>query len=564
MPQFCTQCGKQNNDTAKFCSGCGSQLESSGTTIISAPQILDNRYEIINTVKSGAMGCIFKAKDTRLDNTVAVKQMLSSFTNPQDAQYAETRFKEEAKMLSALHHGGLPKVIDYFTVREPSTGKTLHYLVMTFIEGKDLETIIQERGQKPFQVDEALNYFRQIIEILDYLHTHSPPIIYRDLNPRNIMIQNGKVFLVDFGIARLFIPQQKGTAIGTPGYASPEQYKGAAEPRSDIFSLGAVLHYLLTGKDPEDSSHGNLFSFEQIRKINPAVPEYLDTLVMSMVDIVIDKRPRNTEEVKKAFDGKHQKSYQIVQQPKATSPATMPFSSPIQSDTKVNTKDGSEMILIPAGEFIMGSPQGQGSDDEHPQHKVYLDPYYISKYEVTNEQFIQFVRETGYNAGGNWVKHAKAGKEKHPVVFIDWNGASAYCLWAGGALPTEAQWEKAARGTDGRIYPWGNSWEVSRCNNNSKGTTAVGAYPGGSSPYGLDDMAGNVYEWCSDLYSDTYYGYSPSRNPEGPGSGASRRVVRGGSWSSNFDFSFRCACRLSFESDYRDIGFGFRIARAPW
>ncbi|MGV8122270.1 MAG: ankyrin repeat domain-containing protein [Candidatus Xenobiia bacterium LiM19] len=330
MSLYCSKCGEENTkESSKFCFKCGEELEfkakytanisTVGTTIIQNPKLLDNRYEIIATIKAGAMGCVFKAKDTRLDNIVAVKQMLSSFTNPQDSQYAETRFKEEAKMLSALHHGGLPKVIDYFTVREPSAGKTLHYLVMTFIEGKDLETIIHERGQKPFTVDEVMNYFRQILDILDYLHTQSSPIVYRDLNPRNIMVQKGKLFLIDFGIARLFTPQQKGTAIGTAGYAAPEQYKGAAEPRSDIFSLGVVLHYLLTGKDPEDSSHSNLFSFEQVKKLNPFVPEHLDSLIMSMVDIVLDNRPQNIESIKKRLDRTSQSIAHNTQKPKAAS-----------------------------------------------------------------------------------------------------------------------------------------------------------------------------------------------------------------------------------------------------
>lgn len=282
-------------------------MEPSGTEGIAAAQLLDNRYEIIATVKAGAMGCVFKAKDTRLDNIVAVKQMLSSSASPQDAQYAEVRFKEEAKMLSTLHHNGLPKVIDYFTVKEPSDGRTLHYLVMTFIEGKDLETIIVERNRKPFAVDEALGYSKQILGILGYLHCQNPPVIYRDLNPRNIMVQGGKVFLVDFGIARLFTPQQKGTAIGTPGYAAPEQYKGAAEPRSDIFSLGAVMHYLLTGIDPEDSSNSDIFHFVQPGSINPMIPEYLGDLVMSMVDIVIDHRPGSAEAVIKALEGRQRK-----------------------------------------------------------------------------------------------------------------------------------------------------------------------------------------------------------------------------------------------------------------
>jgi len=163
MAKFCPDCGKACRDTFKHCRHCGCKLNPSGTTIIPNPKILDNRYEIISTVKAGAMGCVYKAKDTRLDNVVAVKQMLNSFTNPEDIHYAETRFKEEAKMLSTLKHNGLPKVIDFFVEKELSSGRHLHYLVMEFIEGKDLETLIKENNQKPFSVEESLACFTQIL-----------------------------------------------------------------------------------------------------------------------------------------------------------------------------------------------------------------------------------------------------------------------------------------------------------------------------------------------------------------------------------------------------------------
>ena len=336
MPQYCPDCGRENSDTAKNCCVCGEKMDISGTALMSTLKLLDNRYEIISTIKSGAMGCVYKARDTRLDNTVAIKQMLSSISNPQDAQYAEARFKQEAKMLSALKHNGLPKVIDFFIKKEPSTGESLHYLVMEFIEGKDLETIMQERGQKPFLVDETVDYFKQILDIFQYLHAQNPPIVYRDLNPRNIMIQNGKIFLVDFGIARFFTPQQKGTAIGTPGYAAPEQYKGAAEPRSDIFSLGVVIHYLITGNDPEDASHSNLFNFEQPRKMNPSVPEYLDTLIMSMVDIVIDHRPQSAEKIKNELMVQSLEKPQIILSP----------SPPVSSSQSITNTSSS--VSVPA------------------------------------------------------------------------------------------------------------------------------------------------------------------------------------------------------------------------
>jgi len=291
MPLKCPSCGRENNDDAALCLHCGAII-ARGTKKLT---LIDNRYEVLCTVKAGAMGCVYKARDTRLDSIVALKKMLPSFTTPEELKYAEERFREEAKLLSKLHHGGLPKVSDYFTAIDLETGKPAHYLVMTFIEGEDLENFIARRSP-PYSPDEVVRYARRLLEILIYLHSQSPPVVYRDLNPRNIIEKGGDLFLVDFGIAKPMKSEHKGTAIGTPGYASPEQYKGFAEPRSDIYSLGVLMHYLLTGANPEDSSKP-LFTFEPIRVLNPRVPDYLDRLITSMLDVIPDNRPSSAEQV---------------------------------------------------------------------------------------------------------------------------------------------------------------------------------------------------------------------------------------------------------------------------
>ncbi|GEM_PF-694302 len=239
-----------------------------------------------------------------------------------------------------------------------------------------------------------------------------------------------------------------------------------------------------------------------------------------------------------------------------------------------NSLDGGIMITIPGGEFLMGSPKGVGGAEEYPQHTVYLDEYRIFKYEVTNRQFARFASETGYKAEGNWKKFAIQGRESHPVVSVTWNDAEAYSRWAGGRLPSEAQWEKAARGVDGRLYPWGNEWDKNKCNNCNtdrkeykaaranlylgKGTTPVGLFADGASPYGVMDMAGNVWEWCNDWYKDEYYKESPPQNPGGPLQG-DMSVFRGGAWNSDVATGFRCAYRVAGKRTDTDFNFGFRV-----
>jgi len=289
MTWMCPHCKESNQDKSSQCMSCKSSIVGAGTN---AAVVLDDRYEILQTLKSGSMGCVYKAMDRRFNDFVAVKKM-NSFI---EKQYMEERFREEAKLLFILHHPGLPKVSDFFTTTDPDTGDTSFYLVMTYIKGRDLETILQGTCRLPLPLPEVMDFFVQILEILDYLHRQNPPVIYRDLSPRNIMMQEGKVFLVDFGLARLFIPRTSGTAIGTPGYASPEQYSGAAEPRSDLYSLGVLMHYLLTGIDPEGGSRQN-FHFQPIRTLNAQVSEELDSLLMSLLETIPDNRPGSASEI---------------------------------------------------------------------------------------------------------------------------------------------------------------------------------------------------------------------------------------------------------------------------
>lgn len=230
----------------------------------------------------------------------------------------------------------------------------------------------------------------------------------------------------------------------------------------------------------------------------------------------------------------------VIIRPTATSP---PLPTPIGA--RVRKKDGQIMVVVPAGEFLMGSPETDpiAGDDEKPQRLVYLDTFWIDKTEITNQQY-----QLCLTAGVCTPTHAQPTvfrEEPLPVVGVDWEQAAGYCRWVGGRLPTEAEWEKAARGVDGRIYPWGNEFDQDRLNycdvncaadwrdfsgdDGYSYTAPVGSYPAGASPFGVLDMSGNVWEWTADWYNPDTYKTLTLRNPGGPVSGL-QRVIRGGSW----------------------------------
>jgi formylglycine-generating enzyme required for sulfatase activity len=298
----------------------------------------------------------------------------------------------------------------------------------------------------------------------------------------------------------------------------------------------------------------------------------------------------------------------------AASPTSLPVASPTLDasvipeceklgQTWVSPVDGMTMLCVPAGPFLMGSDENDRyRDDEIPQRTVHLDAYWIDQTEVTNAMFAAFVNETGYQTdaenqrwsyayvpGTGWQQQAAAdwlhplgsdssieGLDDHPVVRVSWNDAQAYCRWAERQLPTEAQWEKAARGEDGRKYPWGdefycaygnfddqtlsNSYVMSAvrgCDGFSP-TAPVGHFPDGASPYGAMDMSGNVWEWAADWYLANYYRNAPDENPLGPSTGT-RRAIRGGFWYYN-SWDVRAASRGWNPPDFTWHLIGFRCA----
>ena len=253
-----------------------------------------------------------------------------------------------------------------------------------------------------------------------------------------------------------------------------------------------------------------------------------------------------------------------------------PTTNPLEIySTKISEKDGMEMVFVPAGEFTMGSPEEIANDNEHPQHEVYLDAYWIDQTEVTNAMYRKCV--IAGSCSGPFFISSYSYKQyfwdqsfnNYPVISIDWNQAQAYCIWAGRQLPTEAQWEKAARGTDSRSYPWGNKFDCNKGNFDDEtyidldvvqggpncdgysDTSPVGTFKDGVSPYGALDMAGNVKEWVADFYG--LYSYDQLNNPTGPSSG-SKHVIRGGSWI-DLEGGVNTTFRYGGDTLYNNTGF---------
>jgi sulfatase modifying factor 1 len=220
------------------------------------------------------------------------------------------------------------------------------------------------------------------------------------------------------------------------------------------------------------------------------------------------------------------------------------------------------MVHVPSGPFTMGGRDEESPRAERPAHTVFLNDYYIARFPTTNQEYREFVQCTGHRIPIHWQRGTfPTGTGKHPVVNVSWTDAAAFAKWRGARLPTEAEWEKAARGDDERPYPWGPRFtEGERCNgNNQVGmTTPVDEFPEGRSECGVWDLCGNAYEWCHDFYDEEYYKNSPTTNPKGP-EGGQERVVRGGCYMES-----RAGLRATHREGVVEVTtrdtIGFRIA----
>ena len=346
--QFCDNCGLANPETARFCQHCAAQLHFKHSTgALPEQTLLGSRYQLESRIGQGGMGAVYRASDSRFNNRlVAVKEMSRAGLTPTRIQEAEDAFERESRLLADLVHPNLPRIYDYFTEGERS------YLVMDFIEGETLEDYLEQKGGGPVGLEQALDWGMQLCDVLSHLHTHQPPIIFRDLKPSNVMISGSHVYLIDLGIARIFKPGQSHdtVAFGSPGFAAPEQYgKAQSTPRSDIYSLGALLHCLLTGVDPSEQP----FFFRPSSELNRIVPPELDELLMRMLDMKVENRPASAQEVTKAL--RHIEDQRISGT--LTRPA-VPRSAP-------TTTKQPNITVPPYSPYALKTPRPQQAMDAH-------------------------------------------------------------------------------------------------------------------------------------------------------------------------------------------------------
>jgi serine/threonine protein kinase len=306
--KYCPKCGTILRGDARFCYACGDFIEvipRRSTGQLPSQSILERRYLVVGRLSQGGMGAIYKALDTRFeDREVVIKEMSQTSLEPSDREMIIKAFILEANLLARLNHPNIPTVYDFFSANERS------YVVMELVQGENLQETLRNRQGKPFPEPWVRAIARQLCDVLTYLHTLYPPIIFRDLKPDNIMLQpDGQIKLIDFGIARLFKPSKNRdtVALGTPGYAAPEQYGGGqTDIRSDVYSLGATLLTLATGFEPSSSP----FNFPPARSLNPSLTANFEQVIQRATQNHPANRFQTVEQLCAALSSSQQASAQ--------------------------------------------------------------------------------------------------------------------------------------------------------------------------------------------------------------------------------------------------------------
>ncbi len=564
--------------------------------------------ELERLLGEGGMGSVWAAYHHGLEQSVAVKFISPRLSAEDPAVLA--RFLREAELLAQLRN---PHVVRVFGSGMSADGSP--YIVMERLQGETLGRRIRRDGALPLA-----NMVRVVLQVAEGLSdAHALGIIHRDIKPGNIFMVRSDdgphAKLLDFGMGKqhtMSVTADTTTSnalLGTPHYMSPEQLLSpkSVDARSDLWSLGVVAYMALTGRQPfGGTTLAEVFIAIAQRKVEPpsgivpGIGQAIDDWFTDALCREPDRRFRNADELARELREAAQRtprnlvglrqpvslrtsiisalscgllvalaSWVVLRQPEPARPNAPPLAAPPQT----------QMLPVAAGSFVMGCNAGGRCDtDEAPAHTVWLSAFEIDRTEVTVAEYTACVESGACNATGltssercNWGRTAR---RRHPINCVSWQQASAYCIFAGKRLPTEAQWEKAARGEDQRSYPWGE--ETATCklailNDGASGCGHDSTWPVGSKlqpdltatgPYGTVDMAGNVWEWVADWFApDSYHHHAP-REPTGAKTG-SFRVIRGGGWLFGNPSTVRAANRDRMPPEEREPFVGFRCVSQP-
>jgi formylglycine-generating enzyme required for sulfatase activity len=596
-------CLYQNLPSYKFCQKCGNKL------------LLGERYRAVKYISEGGFGRTFKAIDEhRLDTICVIKQFLPQQQGSAAIAKATELFKQEAVRLQDLgKHSHIPDLLAFF-----EQDKRL-YLVQEFIDGEDLLKELDQKGK--FSEKQIKQLLTELLPLLDFVHQKN--VIHRDIKPDNIIRnQNGSLVLIDFGVSKQLsgsVLTRMGTVTGTPGYAAPEQMQGHVFPSSDLYSLAVTCIRLLTGCLLEEKNGvwvDELFDPMEMqwvwRQKNVSIGNDLALVLDKMLSFPVRDRYQSATEVLQALNPVSIPPTQIsappplkVFHPSPISPTQISaLLQPKLSQARSFTEDlGNgvtvEMIAIPGGAFSMGAPttEAESRDNERPQHRVTIQPFYMGKYAATQAQ---------------WKAVAKLPKIKfdladdpsrfkgnnRPVEQVSWYQAVEFCARLSKntghnyRLPSEAEWEYACRAGTTTPFHFGQTITTDQVNydgnytygNSRKGiyraeTVDVGTFP--PNAFGLYEMHGNVWEWCADPWHDSYKGapndgrvWDEKDNDNRyqnsmdllvkSGNDDRTRLLRGGSWYDSPRFS-RSALRGGDAPDTRLYNNGFRfVCVAAW
>ncbi|MEM7248235.1 MAG: SUMF1/EgtB/PvdO family nonheme iron enzyme [Acidobacteriota bacterium] len=480
--------------------------------------VMSERYELLERLGRGGFGEVWKAYDEEAGELVAVKILRPE--HAEDRNVRERFFRGASRMAAHPH----PHVVRVLESHGGDDG--YHYFVMELLAGGDLEQRVKKEAVETAQ---AIEWITQVGEALQHAHDHG--LVHRDVKPANVLLTaDGQAKLADFDLVRAADSHgytQTRAGLGTAVYAAPEQLKsgGAAEASADTYSLAMTLLFLLAGEDPPypdmfDEKARRAFVRESVKN------GHVRAAVLRALATRPNDRSKSVQHFCDGLEGR-------------------PFLCAPTGDVAISEREGVELVRIPAGRYVMGSPEDEeGRRDNETQREVDVADFWLGRFPVTNEEYGRFLEEDSNREKPQDWENERFYDPRQPVVGVTWHDAQAFCEWAGVRLPTEAEWEWACRaGTTTRYWSGDDEEDLARVgwyDENSEGRShVVGELEG--NPFGLHDMHGNVWEWCSDEMG-------------------SSRVIRGGSWD-NSARHCRAAYRLRDHPGYRWRSLGFRLSR---